>query len=86
MAADRRNGFLKNAVIREQIKRFSQNLTNTNKKLLLSWGLPQILRCLKFKMGADHLIGVCYITITRNLLDRLSRNLTDRCGRILLLC
>jgi hypothetical protein len=50
MAADRHNGFLKNAVNREQIKRFPQNLTHTGEKLLLSWGSPQNLRCWKWKL------------------------------------
>jgi hypothetical protein len=74
--------YKKYAVIRERIERFSQNVTHTNRKLVLSWGSTQNLCCLKSKMAADHHIGVRHNTIIRNLAHRFSRTLTFRCGKI----
>jgi hypothetical protein len=50
MASDRHNGFLKNAVIRERIERFSQNLTH-KQKITLVLGVTSKDALLKIQDG-----------------------------------
>jgi hypothetical protein len=83
MAADR-HLICKNAVLPQQIDRFSQNLTCTRRKFFLFFVSPEKSLCLKFKMAADRHSGFLKIAVIRERIEQFSQNLTHTSRKLLL--
>jgi hypothetical protein len=74
----------KNAVIRQQIDRFSPNLTCTRRKFFLFFVSPEKSYCWKFKMAADRHNGFLKNAVIRERIERFSQNLTHTSRKLLL--
>jgi hypothetical protein len=74
----------KNAVLRQQIDRFSPNLTCTRRKFFLFFVSQEKSYCWKFKMAADRHNGFLKIAVIRERIERFTQNLTHTSRKLLL--